>query len=319
VLKSTPQTFNHRGVNKHFMPKQNKSQDSTEQQKTFWHRLLARLLELILSPLDIEVQHDVSVMAEPPEADILLLKRKTGHWTEAQRAHLPDGIRDSEASHILIEFKYTESFNEAALGQATGYDIFYKRSKKLAANKLQTVLLSAKKPEAKTISSLGYQTTEYPGVYRAQYPLIRHVLLLSLNELSNEPHNLWIKCFASRKKVKKEAFKKLDELGFVSIANELQCFITGLMRLSFEKRNGEEDMNHEITPEIVTEMGKELGSIWLANLTVDQVLERFDAKELASRMKPEEVLPHFKPVDRLAGLEPEFIEDYLKQLKRQQH
>jgi hypothetical protein len=39
------------------------------------------------------------------------------------------------------------------------------------------------------------------------------------------------------------------------------------------------------------------------------------------------VLPHFKPIDRLAGLtlperlaglEPEVIEDYLKQLKKQQ-
>ena len=308
------------------MPNKNKPEDSTAPQKTFWHRLLARLLELILSPLDIEVQPDVGVMTEPPEADILLLRRKTGRWTKAQRAHLPDGIRDSDASHILIEFKYTESFNEAALGQATGYDVFFKRSKKLAASRVQTVLLSAKKPEAKTLKDLGYEATEYPGVYRAQFPIIRHVLLLSLNELSNEPHNLWIKCFASRKKVKKEAFKKLDELGFVSIANELQWFIRGLMQLSFD-RKGEEDMSIEITPEVVTELGKEFGSLWLAKLTVDEVLTRFEAKEF---------LPHVKPVDRLAGLslsdrlagislserfvgvEPEEIEDYLKQIKKQQ-
>jgi len=209
-----------------------------------------------------------------------------------------------------------------------GYDIFFKRSKKLAANRVQTVLLSAKKPEAKTLSSLGYQATEYPGVYRAQCPIIKNVLLLSLNELSNEPHNLWIKCFASRKKVKKEAFQKLDKLGFVSIANELQWFIKGLMQLSFETLKGEKDMALEITPEAVTKLGKEFGSLWLANLTVDEVLDRFEAKELASHLKPaerlaglkpEEVLPHFKPVDRLAGLDPKFIEDYLKQLKRQQH
>ncbi|RKZ50651.1 MAG: hypothetical protein DRR16_24550 [Candidatus Parabeggiatoa sp. nov. 3] len=310
------------------MPNQNKPEDSTAPKKTFWHRLLARLLELILSPLGIEVHPDVSVMTAPPEADILLLRRKTGRWTKAQRAHLPDGIRDSQASHILIEFKYTESFNEAALEQAMGYDIFFKRSKKLAANRVQTVLLSAKKPEAKTLSSLGYQATEYPGVYRAQCPIIKNVLLLSLNELSNEPHNLWIKCFASRKKVKKEAFQKLDKLGFVSIANELQWFIKGLMQLSFETLKGEKDMALEITPEAVTKLGKEFGSLWLANLTVDEVLDRFEAKELASHLKPaerlaglkpEEVLPHFKPVDRLAGLDPKFIEDYLKQLKRQQH
>jgi len=89
------------------MPNQNKPEDSTAPKKTFWHRLLARLLELILSPLGIEVHPDVSVMTAPPEADILLLRRKTGRWTKAQRAHLPDGIRDSQASHILIEFKYS--------------------------------------------------------------------------------------------------------------------------------------------------------------------------------------------------------------------
>ncbi len=78
-------------------------------------------------------------------------------------------------------------------------------------------------------------------------------------------------------------------------------------------------MSIEITPEVVTELGKEFGSLWLANLTVDDILERFEAKEF---------LPHVKPVDRLAGLsvserfvgvEPEEIEEYLKQLKRQQH
>ncbi len=117
---------------------------------------------------------------------------------------MPDGIRDSKASHILIEIKYSESFNEAVATEAIGYDVFYKMKKLATGKKLQTVLLSAKKPEANILSELGYQATEYPGVYRAQYPIIKNVLLLSLNELSNEPHNLWIKCFASRKKVKKE-------------------------------------------------------------------------------------------------------------------
>lgn len=46
-------------------------------QKTSWHRLLARLLEMVLSEVDIDVQPNVSVMTNPPEADILLLRRKT--------------------------------------------------------------------------------------------------------------------------------------------------------------------------------------------------------------------------------------------------
>ncbi|WP_349646238.1 hypothetical protein [Candidatus Parabeggiatoa sp. HSG14] len=95
-------------------------------------------------------------MTEPPEADILLLRRQTAQWTAAQRALLPDGIRDSNSSHILIEFKYTQSFNENALQQALGYDFFFKQAKQLPDNDLQTVILSAKTPRTETLELLGY-------------------------------------------------------------------------------------------------------------------------------------------------------------------
>jgi hypothetical protein len=146
------------------MNDENNAGNSTlKKQKTSWHRLLARLLELVLSPFGIDVQPNVSVMTEPPEADILLLRRDTPQWTAVQRAHLPDGIRDSKASHILIEFKQTQSFNEEALTQAVGYDYFYKHAKELLHTEVQTVLLSARKPRSDTLTYLGYQATEYPG------------------------------------------------------------------------------------------------------------------------------------------------------------
>jgi|GEM_PF-1207823 len=96
-------------------------------------------------------------------------------------------------------------------------------------------------------------------------------------------------------------------------------------------------MSIEMTPEYVTELGKQLGEIWLAGLTVDDVFARFGQDELLSHIKPvarlaglepKEVLPYFKPVDRLAelslperlaDLKPDVIEEYLKQLKKQQH
>ena len=112
-------------------------------------------------------------------------------------------------------------------------------------------------------------------------------------------------------------------------------------------------MKIEVTPEDVTELGKQFGNIWLANLTMDDVLARFESREVLSHFKPvdrlaglepkevlshfrpverlaglepverlaglepKEVLSHFRPVERLAGLEPEVIEEYLKQLKKQ--
>jgi len=302
--------------------------DTIKKQKTSWHRLLARLLELVLSPVNIEVLSDVSVMTEPPEADILLLRRQTAQWTAAQRALLPDGIRNSKASHILIEFKYTESFNENALQQAVGYDFFYKRAKKLADEELQTVLLSAKKPQSDTLTDSDYHPTEYPGVYQTQHFVIRKVLLLSLNELSDEPHNAWIKCFASRKTVKEQALKRLKEFGLDFFNHDLECLLMGLLDIWFSTPEGEEMEMKPPTPEQVIEMGKIWGDVFIANLTIEDVLARFESKEVLSHFKPVDRLVGLKPPERLVGLTPSErlaglkqaeIEDYLKQLKKQEH
>jgi len=287
--------------------------DIIKKQKTSWHRLLARLLELLLSPLNIEVHPDLSVMTDPPEVDILLLRRQTPKWTDAQRAFLPDGIRDSKASDILIEFKYTESFNEDALAQALGYDFFYKRAKQLGAQKVQTVLLSAKKPHSDTLNNSGYQPTEYPGVYRTQSFLSKRVLLLSLNELSDEPHNAWIKCFASKKKVKEQAVQQLKTLGLISITEEVTWLIGGLKKIWSIFSNGGSKMKMTFTPEEVTEFGRDLGEVWLA---------RLKPSERLAGLTPQERVAGLKPAERLAGLKPaeiEEIENNLKQLKKQVH
>jgi hypothetical protein len=73
---------------------------------------------------------------------------------------------------------------------------------------------------------------------------------------------------------------------------------------------GNDEMTVELTPEKVFEMGKMWGSAYLSTLNVEEVLPYF---------KRQDILAQFQPVERLAGLEPESIEDYLKQLKRQQH
>lgn len=99
--------------------------------KTFWHRLLGALLTYILTSVNISVQTDVPIMTDPPEVDILLLRRYDRQWTQDQRLRLPDGIRDSPAHTILIEFKATESVNLDKLRQITAYGHFYWQNQKL--------------------------------------------------------------------------------------------------------------------------------------------------------------------------------------------
>ena len=51
---------------------------------TRWHRLLGALLDAVLSPVGISVETDIAVTAEPPRANLLLLRREQPHWNEAQ-------------------------------------------------------------------------------------------------------------------------------------------------------------------------------------------------------------------------------------------
>ncbi len=60
------------------MLNKNKPEDSTTPQKTLWHRLLVRLLELILSPLDIEVQPDVNVIKVSTRNRYFVTEAKNG-------------------------------------------------------------------------------------------------------------------------------------------------------------------------------------------------------------------------------------------------
>ncbi len=281
---------------------------TTRQNKslTRWHRLLAKMLEELLTPVNITVISDFKIMSSPPEADILLIRRKHLNWTEAQRMHLPDGIRDTQADHILIEFKYTESVNKNVLAQAAGYDFFYKSvQQKLKPERIQTFVLSSHTPSQLTREKFGYTTMFKPGVFHSSHPLLDDIHLIVINELSNVPHNDFIKCFASRRQVFRPSFKKLliTRQGWLSAG--LYYLVTGLLHLILQKHKGEFIMNQEFTPELVMDMGKELHEAFLMGLRPEDFLARFEPDEILSRFEPDEILSRFEHEERIAGLRPE--------------
>ncbi|KHD05452.1 hypothetical protein PN36_02170 [Candidatus Thiomargarita nelsonii] len=136
-------------------------------------------------------------MSQSPRIDVVLIKRKPGAFSPAQLALLPDGIRDTQVTDILLEFKYTESINEKAVQQALTYDFLYK-AHKTDEKQVQSFLLSATKPQNSTLKKLGYKSTKVPGIYRSKFQLVRQIILISLNELSNEPYNAFVKCFRGK-------------------------------------------------------------------------------------------------------------------------
>ncbi|MEM1010242.1 MAG: hypothetical protein AAGJ35_14705 [Myxococcota bacterium] len=128
--------------------------------KTRWHHLLGTLLEFLLPPVGIQVQIEPQVMSEPPQADIILLRRDTPFWTPEQQARLADGIRDTAANHVLIEFKYSESVDYDAIQQTLSYEYAYRKSQQLKNAQIACFLLSAKTPQATTLQKLDYHQTQ---------------------------------------------------------------------------------------------------------------------------------------------------------------
>lgn len=279
------------------------------QTKTQWHELLGTLLKGLLSPVNIQVDTEAKIMRESPRIDILLLRRNAPEWTAEQLALLPDGIRYTNATDLLLEFKYTESLNDDALQQTLGYDFLYKQNQKLGSKQVQSFLLIARKPQKSTLKKLGYKTTEHPGVYRSTFRILKKVVLLSLNELSDEPHNAYVKCFASHRQEKEKAFQVLENSAYNSLTSNLQAFIDGLKGIWFALPKGE-DMNLELTPELITAWGEKWGKSYLAHLKPEERL---------AGLKPEEILSGLKPEEILSGLNPEqleVLESYLKKTKQ---
>ncbi|MCP4397520.1 MAG: hypothetical protein GY801_09515 [bacterium] len=282
---------------------------------TRWHLLLGALLDPLLRPVGIEVLTELPVMNTPPKADILLLRRSKPAWSAEQQARLPDGIRDTRAGRILIEFKYTESVNEKALCQSIGYDYFYRTAQDLNVDAVQTVLASSRKPHKATLAALGYEATAQAGVFRSTCHVIRKVLLLSLNDLENTPHNATFKCFASRQRERRVAFETLHTVQQPHFSEQFWWIVNGLWKIWFFQQGGK-TMSHAVTPEAVREMGKMWGKHYLESLSVEQRLAGLKPEEYLAGLKPEDRVAGLKPEDRVAGLTPEEIERLLRDLKK---
>ncbi len=278
--------------------------------RTHWHQLLGKLLELVLTSLGIKVHVDFNLMSKPPRADILLLRRDPCQltWTLEQLAYLPDGIRDSSASHILAELKYTEAITNDVLEKVHGYDIFYRTTHELKKSEVATFILSSHTTNKKLLADYGYEEVMgLPGVYHSRYPMVSRVVVLMLNDLRDVPHNAFVKCFASRSTEKKKAFRALMGMGFSVLSNlsgSLWMFVAGLRRAMLGK--GDNEMR-VITPEDIMDLGKQMQEMLLESMTVEERLRGLRPEERLRGLGPEEVLSRYKPEEVLSRYKPEEV------------
>ena len=232
-----------------------------------WHTIFAAVLRELLTPLQIRVLDEFTLTGE---VDVILIQLLVGQlWTAEQRQYLPDGLRDSVATHLLIEFKYTQSLEEKSFRQAIAYDTLYRQQQahqKLAAEAIQTFIVSAITPQAETLTQFGYAATDQAGVYRSQETFLRNIPLILLNELSLEQHNAFFKLFASRRKVKLAALETLKGWGLRQLQGKLFWLMKGLLNLWFKQGA---DLMEAITVETLIEDGKHIME-WLEPLLTEE-------------------------------------------------
>lgn len=245
-----------------------------------WHQLFGHLLDLLLTPLGVEVEVEVSVMSDPPRTDILLIRRLTPRWTPEQMRYLPNGLRESTAAHNLIEFKMTESVSAQTVTKLAADWLHYQESRNLPSNEVAAFIISAKQPRRQRLASWGFVLDESrPGVYLATHPLAHNLSLISLNELGEQDNNAFVQLFASQQKAKRQAQALLKAGTLQATPLNVRWFTSGLL----EYFQGEIIMTtttEELTPELLTERGKEWARILIQSLPPEERLAGLTLSEI---------------------------------------
>ena len=195
--------------------------------------------------------------------------------TKAQRARLPDGVRDSAPAHVLAEFKYTESVTEDGILQAAAYDLFYRQVQRLSKEQTLPVLLSAKTPQKSRLALWGFEEVQR-GVFRTTIPFVGRVMLLALNRLPARSNNAYVKLFASRERERDAGFASLDKSVWAESV-DMYAYVLGLRQTLNMK--GELNMAEVLTPEKVLEYGRKIRQLVFETGTPEERLAGLSAEE----------------------------------------
>ena len=118
-------------------------------------------------------------------------------------------------------------------------------------------------------------------------------MLLVLNELRDEPHNEFLRLFASRQAVREQTIGVVLQQSVSIWPDQFWAVVFGLQRIYQLEDTA---MKREMTVEDVMEIGAELRR---------QAIASASPQERLAGLAPEDRLAGLAPEDRLAGLAPE--------------
>lgn len=270
-----------------------RKEKNQKKQKTGRRQILVSILQEWLTPVGVTVQHSIPILVQSPESDILLIRREGKEWTKEQMERLPDGIRDSQASHILVEFKAAEAINPTDVQQIEEDDQHYLESRKLKRKELQSFLVSSKTISSKSLKTLQFETTQIKGVYCGVSVYNENTTLLVVNQLDDVPHNASIKLFASRAEEREKALGHFENTLYGRASSMLESSIAGLWKLLSTK--GYQIGQQSVTVEEVERLGQNLvlGQLRADEIPVKEMIKEIGLKNIIEKVGTDKVIKAF--------------------------
>ncbi len=155
----------------------------------------------------------------------------------------------------------------------------------------------AQTPRKRVLRQYGYEPSVVSGVYRNQQPLLDRVQVIVLNQLQPTPHNAFVQCFASQRRVYQSAFERIQKFGQEQLSDHLWELVAGLRNQRDQK---ESDMakvkqatakqEEVLTAEKLMQIGRETRKFVLATMPPEQLLAGLALKDRLAGLVPKEQL-----------------------------
>ncbi|MBY0521832.1 MAG: hypothetical protein K2R98_00445 [Gemmataceae bacterium] len=262
-----------------------------------WHRLFGLLLTDFFtdSPFLVEVERDLSQQQQ--FLDVVVLRRGRGRMA----IRLPDGLNDLR-THNLITFKsHRESLDNWAMKELIGHYVGYRKlvspspSELLPEDRFRLYAVCARFPE--TLSARVPWHQRQAGVYHCQWGT-DEVRVVVAGQLSREPHNAPLHLFSASPELigfGQSAYRQRSENTSLLLGQLFEHFRGEGFAMSYTM----EDFKRDLLKKQVLELSP---------------AETRDFVESLPPEKQQEMLESLPLANRLAGLSPEQIRQYLDQL-----
>ncbi len=152
----------------------------------------------------------------PLKIDLVFRCNTPSGWTTEQRQRLPDGLRRTKATHLLLNFaemfagdEAIEEQFESIFQRILACSWLYQRSHGLNSNDIWPVVVFAYAPDLAFLKELGFAPTKLPGIYQSLSPIAKRIRVMLLSELSSAPHNAIFKCFAHGQQARQQAYQTI--------------------------------------------------------------------------------------------------------------